>query len=242
MGKRHKPKATLRVLALSLEQQLRELDANAPEAPHLDAMGDRLTVPSSERLAYVDKRTELVTRIRKRDGKAMRDPGPDEGGRFSPSPYLMQHGHLAEVAPQDLRTSKDSNFPKRITTQRMIDRYQVRGLITRRQWRAANRLWSTWRASGLDPKMTANYSADVVSGSGDPDARMVGKGDAVAEYLTSMAKLAGGQHSVAVHVVVWDCSANDWAVKRGHKQRVSEAIGMAFLRDALDVLASHFSY
>jgi hypothetical protein len=66
------------------------------------------------------------------------DPGPDEGGRFSPSPYLLQHGHSVEVAPQELRITKDSSFPKRITTQRMIDRYRVHGHITLVQWKAAD--------------------------------------------------------------------------------------------------------
>lgn len=246
MGKRRKPKATVRAQELSLEEQLRELDENEVpgdpvRAPHMHDDRYSLIQPSAERVEWARKRAEIVGRLRKRDSKNMRDL-PDEGGRYSPSPYTLQHGHLVEVAPQDLRTSKDSAFPKRIATQRMIDRYCVQGIITTKQWKAANRLWMQWRATGRDPKMCANYSPDQIRGSGSPDARMVGHSAAVAEYLTTMSKVSPMGYGVLMHVVVMDGSAAEWAQLRAHSVRVSGAIGLAFLTAALDELVAYFGY
>ena len=177
-----------------------------------------------------------------RGGERLRDPGPDEGGRYSPSPWHLQHGHLVEVAPKELRSTPDSSFPKRIATQRMIDRYRAQGIITMAQWKAANRLWSLWRATGLDPKMCANYSPDIVSGGGSTDGRMIGRSDGVAEYVNAMGKVSRAAIPCLVHVVIIDGSASDWARLKGHSIRLSAGIGVAFLRAALDELAAHFGY
>lgn len=177
-----------------------------------------------------------------RVGERLRDPGPDEGGRYSPSPLMLQHGHVVEVAPKELRSTPDSSFPKRIATQRMIDRYRVQGIITMAQWKAANRLWTIWRATGLDPKMCANYSPDIVSGGGSTDGRMIGRSDGVAEYVNAMGKVSRVAIPCLVHVVIIDGSASDWARIKGHSIRLSAGIGVAFLRAALDELVAHFGY
>jgi hypothetical protein len=240
MGKRRKLKTQVRARDLSLDEQLRELDENAPPGPLW--CFDKLMPPSAERIEYVRKRQEIVDRLRRREGKRLADPGPDEGGRLAPSPYALQHGHLVEDAPKELRSSPDSSFPKRITTQRMIDRYKAMGVLTARQWRAADRLWRMWRDTGRDPTLTASYSPDRIQGSGDPDARMVGRSGAVAEFENCRRLVGVLGFGVLVDVVIWDQTAADWATRNKHPKRVSGAIGVAFLRAGLDALAKHFRY
>lgn len=249
MGRRRKLKTTVRLVERSLEEQLREHDADeVPGDPVRDNFTDTLNTPSAERVEWVRKRNEILGKMRTRTLSLMADH-PDEAGRFSPSPYLVQHGHVIEDAPRQLKIKErgkhgvdDSAFPKRIATQRMLDRYHVQHLITRRQWRGGDRLWRLWRSTGLDPKLCANYSPDIISSSGDPDARMVGRGDAMADYLAAMAKVGAVGAGVLVYVVVWDGSAQDWALSRGHSRRLASAVGQAFLSDSLDILAAHFGY
>lgn len=234
-------KTATRAPERSLEEQLRELDENeVPGEPV--RIGDFLNQPSAERVAWAAKRAEIVGRLSMRKSKLMRDH-PDEGGRYSPSPYLVQHGHKVEVAPQDLRTTKDSAFPKRILTQRRIDRYlHVDKVINSVQHKAGARMWSLWYATGLEPKMCANYSPDIVSGGGSPDGRLVGRIDAVEEYVTTMKKVSRVLVPVLVHVVITNGSAGDWARLKGYSARVSGSIGVAFLCEGLNELANQFGY
>ena len=229
----------------TLEEQLAAHDAvEPPDGIILDRDGAP-HAPSAARQTWVRKRLAIVDDIRHRDSKRMRDPGPDEGGRWSAPPYALQHGHAEEVAPKNLgkEIPKDlTQHPKRIATQRMIDRYKTQGLITARQWRAADRLWRIWRESGRDPSLIGNYSPDVARGAPDPDRKMIGRTEAVADW-EDCRRLSGVLgFSALVDVVIWDRSASDWARGKGHSVRVSADIGMAFLRGGLDVLVAHFRY
>ena len=110
------------------------------------------------RSARIKERTRLI------------DPGPDASGRYSPSPYALQHGHQVETAPKELRSTPDSSFPKRVATQRMIDRYKARSQLTLPQFRAAEFLLAAWDESGLEPKLVAGYDPVTVQGSSTKDA------------------------------------------------------------------------
>ena len=240
MGKKNKLHRAVRLHERSLEEQLRELDENAPPGPVV--FDGKLLPPSSDRMAWVRRRQEIVTRLRRREAKRMGDPGPDPSGNYSPSPYAARD-HVVEVAPKELKASADSiNFPKRITTQRMIDRYKAQGLLTARQWRAADRLWRIWRQTGRDPNMIANYSPDQVRGSGDPDGKMVGRGDAVADmdFCRMLTGVLG--FSLLVHVVIWDRPASEWTAIKRTSARYKKAFGMDMLQQNLDILARHFRY
>jgi len=226
----------------SLERQLCELDDAAPPGPVV--VNGTLEPPSAERRAWSRERLGIVGRLRRRRAKQLADPGPDEGGRYSPSPYALQHGHTVEVAPKDLgkELPKDSQFPKRITTQRMIDRYRAQGLLTVRQWRAADRLWRIWRETGRDPSMIGNYSPDRVHSAPDPDRKIIGRTDAVADWEDCRRLCGVLGFGVLVDVVIWDRSASDWAAAKRTPARDCATVGMAFLRLGLDTLAAHFRY
>ena len=244
MGSRRKQ----RDRELSLEEQLRELDANeVPGDPvrmrDVASATGPLIQPSPERIAWVRRRADIVARLRKREAKRMADPGKDASGNFAPSPYAAV-GHVVGVAPKDLgiELPKDGSFPKRIETQRMIDRYRAQGLLTARQWRSADRLWRIWRDGGRDPSLVGNYSPDVIRGTADPDAKMIGRTEAVAEWEDCRRLCGVLGFGLLVDVVVWDHSAADWAARKGHSTRDQATIGMALLRGTLDTLTAHFRY
>lgn len=225
---------------LSLEEQLRDLDANQPPGPLW--FDGKLLPPSADRMAYVRRRQDIVSRIRRRQMKALTDPGPDPSGNYSPSP-LAARGHVIEVAPKDLKASADSiSFPKRTATQRMIDRYKAQGLLTARQWRAGDRLWRIWRDSGRDPNLIGNYSPDAIRGAADPDAKMIGRTEAVADWEECRRLCGVLGFGVLVDVVIWDKAASDWAATKRTPVRDCATVGMAFLRLGLDTLAAHFRY
>lgn len=241
MGKSRKLKASDRRRELSLEEQLRDLDDSAPAGPVWSF--DKLMPPSAERVAYVRQRQELVTRLRRREAKAMADTGPDASGNFGVSPYAAR-GHVVEAAPKDLGNEipKHSNKPDRIATQRVIDRYRAQGFITVRQWRAADRFWRIWRETGRDPCMSASYSPDQIRGSQDPDARMVGRSAAVAELDECRRLLGVLGFGCLTDIIIWDLPAGAWARTKRTSARDSAAVGMAFLRQGLDLLQTQFRY
>jgi hypothetical protein len=236
MGRRSKPKPR----QLSLEEQLRELDDNQPAGPIM--VDGKLEPASSARMTYVHRRQEIVDRLRKREAKRLADPGPDEGGRWAPSPYVLQHGHRAEAAPRELAVTPDSSFPKRISTQRMIDRYRVSSAITVRQWKAADRFWRDYVKTGLMPNLTASYSPVFVDSVGDPERAIVGRGDATLDFQKAMAVLGRTALSCIRAVVVEDRPASDWAHGSGASRRSCKDVGMFTLRQALDDLCGHYRY
>jgi|SRR5579883_2500340 len=242
MGKRRKARGA--AFERSLEEQIAELDENAPPGPKMwnSARGLELEAPSAERMEYLRKRLELTDAKRQRDAKRLADPGPDEGGRYSPSPYAVQHGHRVEVAPQKLRITKESGFPKRITPQRMIDRYYTGGHIEPKEWRAANRLWQLWCEAGLNPKMIGSYSPVVVQSSANPDRMFTGRVSATVDYLAAMSAVPYRSKGVVMHVVIMDGAASDWALMRGIRGSDSRAHGMSRLRAGLSALVAHFDY
>ncbi len=248
MGAKRKLKPRDRAQEMSLEEQLRELDANeVPGDPvrMRDVAGTTgpLIQPSPERVAWVRRRDDIVARLRRREAKRMADPGKDASGNFRPSPHAAA-GHIVEVAPKDLGSElpKDSALPERIATQRMIDLYKAQKFLTVRQWKSADRLWRIWRDSGRDPNLIGNYSPEVIRGATDAHERMIGRTDAVAEW-EECRRLSGVLgFSLLVDVVVWDRSAADWAARKGHSVRDQATIGMALLRGTLDTLTAHFRY
>lgn len=240
MGKRRKLKMVAR-RELSLEEQLAELDASeAPGATVRDIVGS-LNVPPAERTAWARKRRALLDAIRQRDAKALADPGPDEGGRYSPTPASTR-GHVVEIAPQKLRLSKDSAFPKRIATQRMIDRYFRAGHIDAREWKAADRLWQLWCMAGLESRVTATYSPVTGGGSGQRSAPFEAKSSAAQEYLTAMAAVPYRSRGCVTAVVVCDWSASSWARGRGYRRNDSERVGLVRLRAGIAGLLGFFGY
>jgi hypothetical protein len=218
----------------TLDEQLRAHDAAEPVGI------DTTKRPDGERMEWARKRLDLTDAIRRRDSKRLADPGR-EGSNFGVSPYA-ERGHVVENAPQELRISKDSAYPKRITTQRVIDRYLKYKLIDQRQWKAADRLWQIWFNTGKGSRLAAGYSPMFVDSATDPEAAVVGHSGAVKEWAEVMVAVSGF-YSCLVHVVVMDGTAGDWArIDRGKVGRKAESVGIFTLQLALDTLAKHFKY
>lgn len=240
MGRRRKIRLAAR-RELTLEEQLAELDANeVPGTALSDGMGG-VIAPDRERVEWAAKRAAVVKAIRQRDAKLLADPGPDEGGRYSPTP-ASSRGHVVEVAPQKMRVSKDSAFPKRIATQRMIDRYLRAHHITPAEWKAADRLWQLWCMAGLNSRVTATYSPNAGGGSGSRAAPFEAKSSAAQEYLLAMNAVPYHSRGCVIAVVVCDWSASSWARGRGLGQRDSERVGMERLRAGIAGLVRFFGY
>ena len=179
-----------------------------------------------------------------RESKRLRDPGPDEGGRWSPSPYALQHGHMVEVAPKQLghELPKDSSFPKRITTQRVIDRYKAQGHITPAEWNAANFLWSMWIRAGGGAKVTAGYDPVVVNSSPSTDGIVAKRLDAAALVVSMLDDIPYRSRGCVRAVVLDDLTASEWARGRGYRGRDSERRGLDRLRAGLSALVEVFAY
>lgn len=229
---------------LSLEEQLRVLDENAPPGPLMfdGPSGLELATPSAERMEYVRKRADIVARLRKREAKALADPGPDEGGRMSPSPYALQHGHRVETAPKSLgkELPKDGAFPKRVATQRVIDRYKAHGHIDHLEWLAANRLWELWVSAGAEFRVCAGYDPVFIQASPSVDHIMAKRVDAAVVLNDIWSGLPRRSRGCVRAVVIEDMPAADWARMRGYGDRASKVHGMDRLRLGLQGLVGLF--
>ncbi|HJQ57951.1 MAG TPA: DUF6456 domain-containing protein [Vineibacter sp.] len=131
---------------------------------------------------------------------------------------------------------------KRVTDQRLIDCYRLRGDLDEAQWRAADKVAALAFRAGQMPRVTLRYS-DLPRSPGTAETAALGRDQARADYLDAMAVLgsSGKLASVVVAVCVTDQSAANWAaahgVYRGQKAAVE---GMTTLRLALDRLVAHW--
>ena len=180
--------------------------------------------------------------IKAKGAERLRDPGPDEGGRYSPSPWALQHGHMVETAPRDLRATPDSSFPKRIATQRIIDRYRAHGHLEHREWQAANALWSLWCHAGLEAKVTSGYEPVTIGGTSNQDHKIAKRLDGAMAFLEAMRAVPYRSQGAVRAVVVQDWTASQWARGRGYTGRDSERLGLTRLRSGLQALAAHLGY
>lgn len=228
-----------------LEQMLQAHDAaEPPDGIVLDHRDGAPYAPSAERQAWVRHRLALVGAIRRRQAKALRDPGRDHAGNYDVHPHQLAHGHKAGLAPPDLRASPESSFPRRIETQRYIDRCLVRGHLSRRQHQAAERFLSDWTATGRNSLVSVAYAPRLVDGGTmHPERRMIGRTGAVIEYEKAVAELGRLERACVQAVVIEDMTASDWARSRGvQREQSAQAVGTFTLRAALDTLSDHYGY
>lgn len=240
MGKRRRS----RVDMLTLEQQLGAMP-HRPTFPVIAEpwMGDHVGPTIVSQVEWDRRRSELLDAIKRRDAKRLRDPGKDASGNFDVSPYAAR-GHQVAVAQKKLGAElpKDGSFPKRIETQRMIDRYKIRSQITLKQFRAAEFLLEAWQASGLEPSMVANYDPVNVSGNSTKDALIAKRVDAATTWVALIDMVPYRSRGVVRAVVVEDLSAGEWALARGYRRDDSGRIGMGRLRSGLSALVVHLGY
>lgn len=171
------------------------------------------------------------------------DPGPDASGRYAPSPYALQHGHQVETAPKELRSTPDSSFPKRIITQRIVDRYRTHGHISEREWKAANAIWKFWCEAGLEARLSAGYDPDAVGGgAASTDGALAKRIDGALWMVNLWEVIPYRSRGVVRAVVIEDRSASDWARERGFRGRDSERHGLDRLSQGLRALADVWAY
>lgn len=180
--------------------------------------------------------------IRQREAsRLMVDPGVDASGRYDVSPFAAR-GHVIEVAPKELRSSPDTSFPKRIATQRVIDRYRAHGHITDREWRAANAVWELWIGAEREARVTSGYEPAIMSSGTNQDGKIAKRIDAAVAFVEIMRIVPYRSQGVVRAVVIEDWTASDWARLRGKGTRDSKGHGLDRLRLGLQALAAFMGY
>jgi hypothetical protein len=169
----------------------------------------------------------------------LRDGGPDPSGNYDVNPYAAR-GHVVEVAPKELRSNPNSQqFPKRIATQRVIDRYRAHNHITDREWRAANELWEFHCEAGRIASMASSYDPVMVQASPGNDGRLASYLDAALRFTRLMRAVDYHCQGVVRTVVIEDLPASEWARGRGYRHHDAERHGLDRLRAGLQGLAAH---
>ena len=179
-------------------------------------------------------------RVAAKRAERLRNTGPDASGNFGVNPWSAR-GHVVEVAPKELRDNPNSQqFPKRIATQRMIDRYFAHGHISQAEHRAADAMWQAWVDSGLEARVCAGYDPDVVQGGrASTDGMVAARVDGANAMTGILQALPYRCRGVVRAVVIEDRSAADWARQRGYGRRDSERRGIVRLRSGLQALSQH---
>lgn len=178
-------------------------------------------------------------RLAAKRAERLRNVGPDASGNYGVNPYAAR-GHVVEIAPKELRDNPNSQqFPKRIVTQRMIDRYLAHGHITDAEWKAADAMWRAWVDAGLEARVCAGYDPDAVSGGGSTDGTVAARIDGADTMVSMLGLIPTRCRGVVRAVVIEDISASAWARKWGYAQRASEEHGLARLSQGLSALAQH---
>lgn len=227
---------------LTLEEQLAEHDRQEPPGPVVSTVDFKLNAPSSERVAWVKRRLELVDAIRRRDSKRLDDPGR-VAGKFGPSP-MAQRGHKVEVAPKKLDKAlpKDSDFPKRVTTQRVIDRLKARGTISDIEWKAAEKLWEWWSQAAATERLIASYSPATVQTARKTDLLLTQRMEAAEEYLDLINMVPARCRGIVIHVVINDWELSDWGLRTAKSERARRRQAANRLSQGLRALAGRLGY
>ncbi|CAB4167474.1 hypothetical protein UFOVP860_22 [uncultured Caudovirales phage] len=228
---------------LSLEEQLRRHDEDPPDGPVMNDRGKglKLDAPSVERAQWANRRIELVDAIRRRDGKRMRDPGRDASGNFGPSPYA-ERGHRMETAPREMRDRPESQFPKRLSTQRVVDRLLDRGVISAMEWRAAKALWEAYCGAGEAARLVAAYSPNSVHSTPDPDGLACKRIDAGGHYMALRSMIPARCLGVVIHVVINDWELSAWGLRTVRSERARRQQGEKRISKGLSALARRLKY
>ncbi len=180
--------------------------------------------------------------IRQREAsRRLVDPGADASGRFDVSPFAAR-GHTIEVAPKELRSSPDSSFPKRIVTQRVIDRYRAHHHISEREWKAANAVWELWCEAESNARMTAGYDPVRVQTSSNIDGVVAKRLDAAVAFVHLMRVVPPRCQGVVRSVVIEDWTVGDWLNLRSHRRAHPGAYAFTRLRRGLSAIAGFLGY
>lgn len=150
-------------------------------------------------------------------------------GLGDPTPELAAKHQVVET-----ETMAAGRRQKRVETQRVLDRYLIRGQISQRQHDAGDRLYRTYVSCGGLMRLTASYEIRV-------DGR---KSDALTSQLQAVEQLERAKRFIGrqfwpalVAVCLYDKSSRDWAI--GEDEHPDS--GMNLLRRTLDRLADLYA-
>ena len=122
---------------------------------------------------------------------------------------------------------------KALARQSAMERYRVRGEVTKQHFQDGERLLHDWLLSGLDPQITAAYDATFAHAC---SALVPGTGPGYSFYCNAIRAVGQILSPVLCHVVLHGFPASSWA-ERIHRPRSD---GIAALRLALDSLGQHY--
>lgn len=184
-------------------------------------------------------RLTKFARLAAKRAERLRNVGPDASGNYGVNPYAAR-GHVVEVAPKELRDNPNSQqFPKRIVTQRIIDRYLAHGHISHAEHSAADVMWRAWCDAGLEARVCSGYDPDTVSGGASTDGLVAARIDGAFTMKTFLDLVPTRCRGVVRKVVIEDIPASAWAQQWGYSGRASERHGLARLTQGLSALAQH---
>lgn len=121
-------------------------------------------------------------------------------------------------------------YGARVVTQRPLDRYLARKLITADHYATGMRLYGLWRKAGKEPKLCADYCQRVAIGRRDEVAEA--RETARQEFNAALVAIPGVFSACLLAVCCVGETTGEWAVSAGHH----ESAGMAYLRDGLDMV------
>ncbi|MFD2206623.1 hypothetical protein [Kiloniella antarctica] len=146
--------------------------------------------------------------------------------------WQRQQGRTIESG---ILTEQAGVFAHRVSDQRLIDRYKVRGNITYRQWEAGDRLYTTWYNAGRSPVQVAALTVRVDGGGSKRD---MSERQSINwhSFVGALGALPLSMRSLVVNVCLHETTAADHAKAHGHNKDG----GMYGLSLSLDFLADHY--
>jgi hypothetical protein len=139
------------------------------------------------------------------------------------------------VIESGILTEQAGVFAHRVTDQRLIDRYKVRGNITHRQWEAGDRLYQTWYSAGRSPVQVVGMTVRVDGGGAK---REMSEHQALcwSSFVAALKSLPYSAQSLIVDVCLHEVKVAE------HTKRVGRGRdgGMYGLSLSLDFLADHY--
>ena len=145
-----------------------------------------------------------------------------------PTPERAQHDGL--VMQERMGDDGAPAYGARVVTQRPLDRYLARQLITADHYATGMRLYSLWRKAGKEPKLCADYCQRVASGRRDEvaDAREIAR----QELNEALMTIPGVFSACLLAVCCMGETTGEWSASAGRH----ESAGMAYLRDGLELV------
>jgi hypothetical protein len=139
------------------------------------------------------------------------------------------------VIESGVLTERAGVFAHRVTDQRLIDRYRVRGNITQRQWEAGDRLYQTWYKAGRSPVQVVGLTVRVDGGGAK---REMSEHQALCwnSFKAALESLSLDMRNIVIRSVLHEEVPSSLARSKGH----NPVGGLYGLSLSLDALGDHY--